>query len=205
MRLVQWQSNNTTSQADSPDSKSGDALCPAAIEFDQVFEAYCDRVLKYCFYQLGIWEDAEDTAQRVFEKAFAAWNRFEFKQSDSTYAVRSWIFSIAHNEIANRRRTASRQPTDSLDAADALPDKRPNPEDVAILADNQGRLQLAIAQLTPEMRDVVELRLFGFNDAEIAKLLNRTPGAIRTAQCRAVVQIRSLMGIEITTKGERHV
>lgn len=156
--------------------------------------------MKYCFYQLGSLEDAEDLAQRVFERAYSAWERFDPGQADPGPKVRSWLFTIAHNEIVNRHRARVRHQSDSLDIASTLPASGPTPEELAILADNHGRLYTAISALSPELKQVVELRLFGLNDTEIADFLNRTPGAIRTAQCRAVAQLRSLMVVAAEIK-----
>ena len=195
MRLGQWKPDNPTRHPDSLTGESTDQDALRSVTFDQFFDRYCDRVLKYCFYQLGCWEDAEDTAQHIFEKAFTAWDRFVQQKSDVNSGMRSWLFSIAHNEIANRHRTRARNPADPLSWAEAFPDNRPSPEELAILADHQGQLQAAMSRLSSDMKRVIELRLFGFDDAEIAKLLDKTPGAVRTAQCRAVIQIRSLMGV----------
>ena len=43
--------------------------------------------------------------------------------------------------------------------------------------------------------------LAGLTDAEIAQVLDRTPGAIRATQFRAVARLRDLLGIDLRGKG----
>jgi DNA-directed RNA polymerase specialized sigma24 family protein len=43
---------------------------------------------------------------------------------------------------------------------------------------------------------LLELRLTGLSDAEIARVVGRNHGAVRASQFRAVARLRSLLGIE---------
>jgi RNA polymerase sigma-70 factor, ECF subfamily len=160
-----------TTQA--PDHDSDLALLQAApvdpYRFDQLFGQFGDAVLTYCYYRLGTWEEAEDAAQQVFVNALAAQTRFRARGTEAAESIRSWIFTIAHNEVANRRR--------------------------------QGRVLRLITQLSPDQRQVVELRLAGLTDAEIAQVLDRSPGAVRATQFRAVARLRDLLGIDLRGKG----
>ena len=82
-----------------------------------------------------------------------------------------------------------------------MADPGPSPEELAIAADRQGRVLRLMTQLSPDQRQVVELRLAGLTDAEIAQVLDRTPGAIRATQFRAVARLRDLLGIDLRGKG----
>jgi DNA-directed RNA polymerase specialized sigma24 family protein len=59
-----------------------------------------------------------------------------------------------------------------------------------------------LAALTPEQSQVIELRLAGLTEVEIAHALGRRPGAVRAAQFRAVGRLRALLGVPPTTRGD---
>lgn len=170
-------------------------------DVERLFEQLGDAVLTYCYYRLGTWEEAEDAAQHVFLKAFAALHRFHDRGEGQGDSVRSWLFTIAHHEVANRHRAHSRHPQASLEAAFDLADPGPTPEELAVAADRQGRVLSLISQLSRDQRQVVELRLAGLTDLEIATVLGRSHGAVRATQCRAVARLRGLMGIGASARG----
>ena len=56
------------------------------------------------------------------------------------------------------------------------------------------RLRAALRRLTDEQAEVVSLRfLEGYSIAEVASLTNRTEGAIKALQYRAVATLRNLL------------
>jgi RNA polymerase sigma-70 factor, ECF subfamily len=173
-------------------------LVPAA--FEPLYARYRDDVLRYCFYCLGDWEEAADAAQQVFTDAIAGLPRF-VERGDS---FRSWLFRIAHNEVCTRQQRQVRQPQRPLTDAQVVVDQGPSPEVLAIAADDHERLWLVIASLPPDRRRVCELRLAGLTDTEIARILGKSHGAVRTAQSRAVSQLRDLLGIGLARAGEPH-
>ncbi len=187
---------------DAPSGASDDAALVAAAQtdpraFDQLFDRYGDPVLNYCYYRLGTWEEAEDAAQQVFANAYAGLARFRNRDraTDPGGSFRSWLFTIAHHEVANRRRGYARHPAMSLDLATEAFDLGPSPEELAVAADHQGRVLALVSQLSVDQRRALELRLAGLTDTEIGAVLGRTPGAVRAVQARAVARLRGLLGV----------
>ena len=80
--------------------------------FGVIYRRYLDRVYGYCFHLLGDHHDAEDVTERTFVAALAALDGFR----DTGATFRSWLFRIAHNQLANALRARSRHPVDPLDA-----------------------------------------------------------------------------------------
>lgn len=188
-----------------PSAEAGDAFLVAAAQsdaaaFDRLYDRYETQVLNYCYYRLGNWPDAEDAAQQIFTNAFARLSHFEDRQTEAEGSFRSWLFTIAHHEIANRKRHRFRHPDAPLTAAAAMTDAHPGPEEVAISSDDQRRALDLLSQLTAEQRQVVELRLAGLTDGEIGALLEKSPGAIRATQFRAVSRLRELLGVRLPGK-----
>jgi RNA polymerase sigma-70 factor, ECF subfamily len=179
------------------DDASSDATLVAVAQrnleaFTTLYERYADPVLNYCYHRLGTWAEAEDAAQQVFLHVYTALGRFRDREG----SFRSWLFTVAHHEVANRQRGQRRHPTVTLIEAEALCDQGPTPEDHAIASDRQDRVRVLLSHLSDDQRRVLELRFAGLTDLEIGAVLGRRPGAVRGVQARGVAHLRHLLGIE---------
>jgi RNA polymerase sigma-70 factor (ECF subfamily) len=158
--------------------------------FAPLYLRYRDRVLAYCYRRLGDRDEAEDAASAVFVAALRGLGGFR----DRGDSFRSWLFSIAHNEVAMRHRNRSRHPAGPLAAAAAVVDPARSPEEAAIAADGQLRLAALLAGLPPRERETIELRMADLTTREIAHVLGISEQNVRTAQSRAVAKLRLAMG-----------
>ncbi|MFJ7733638.1 RNA polymerase sigma factor [Lysinibacillus sp. NPDC097231] len=61
-------------------------------ELPKWFDEYGESVLTYIFLMVRNYQQAEDLTQETFIKAFRHQEQFEHKS-----AVKTWLFSIAHN------------------------------------------------------------------------------------------------------------
>jgi DNA-directed RNA polymerase specialized sigma24 family protein len=68
-------------------------------------------------------------------------------------------------------------------------------EEQAIAQDEHRLLYDLISQLKPEQQQLIDLRLAGLNDVEIARVLDRNPAAVRKALSRAVMTLRDLRSV----------
>jgi RNA polymerase sigma-70 factor (ECF subfamily) len=110
-----------------PPATAGDDVLVAAAQrgdaraFALLFDRYQDLVLRYCFYRLDGWDEAGDAAQQIFADAFAGLKRFRDKDGAPAGSFRTWLFRIAHNEVADRhRRRARRSDLTLTEATEAL-------------------------------------------------------------------------------------
>ncbi len=173
--------------------------------FERLYDACESPVLNYCYYRLGNWVDAEDVAHLVFEKAYAGLPGFRAEGERSEDAMRSWLFRIAHNEVANHHRHRTRHQTVALDRVAEIHDAGANPEAEALRTESHQQVRTLLGSLTDDQRQVVELRLAGLSDAEIGGLLERSPGAVRAVQFRAVTRLRMLMQSDSAPKDRSDV
>jgi RNA polymerase sigma-70 factor (ECF subfamily) len=157
---------------------------PAA--FAHLYRRYATSVYRYCDRALGDRSSAEEATQTIFLRALAA--LADCRDGD---AFRPWLFAIAHNAIADARRAG--RPLVSLDGLSEVPDPAASPEDLALAGAQRREITALLARLRSDEREIVELRLAGLRDKEIARTLGRSPGAIRTAQYRAVKHLRALL------------
>ncbi|MFN2484827.1 MAG: RNA polymerase sigma factor [Candidatus Limnocylindria bacterium] len=155
--------------------------------FGALYHRYLDRVYSYVYYQLGDHHDAEDVTERTFVAALDALDRFE--ERGSTF--RSWLFRIAHNAMANQRRTTSRSRSRTEQLDEAL--EHPAPDDVDATVqrrDDARRVWRAVAALPIERQRVVLLRFVDeLSSREIGEVLGRSEGAVRVLLHRALREV----------------
>ncbi len=194
---------NPNHVSDLPDDMLVERAQRNPAEFDAIFDRYWNPVLRYCYYRLGDWHDAEDASAQVFLNALSALPGFVF--SGHPNAFKAWLFTIAFRVVSNFRRSETRHPSAPIEMAEdriALDDPL---EEQAIATEQQELLFKLIEQLKPVQRQLVELRLAGLTDAEIAQVLGKSAVAVRKAQSRAVIALRSLLVARTHAGGgERH-
>lgn len=197
----QFASRPVVEEADEvPGRESDEALVLAAqvdrAAFAALYTRYVDLVYRFCYRRLGNRAAAEDATSKIFERALAALPRYK------AGSFRSWLFTIARNTVLDTYRAdKGDQP---LAAADSMHDQRPGPEELSLDAADSRWIRDLLAQLNPLQRQIVELRLAGLTDVEIARVLGRTRGSVRTAQHRALQRLRALIAAESRRNEDRH-
>ena len=166
---------------------------PAA--FAPLYEEYADLVWKYAMSRLGSPERAADATSQTFAKAIAALPRFRPERRGDGTTFRSWLMLIARNVVIDEVR--KHRPTTPLETPSIQPwlvHQGQSPEDAAIAADERRRIEAALTHLPAKQRKIVELRATGATGAEIAEVLQMSVSAVRTANYRAYVRLRELLG-----------
>lgn len=158
--------------------------------FAILYSRHVTAIYRYSYRRLGSREAAEDATSQVFVKALAALPSYR------TSSFVGWLFAIARNVIADVYQSG--RPAKPLDDALDVVDDAPTPEETALRADAARQLQRWLADLTPEQRSVVELRLAGLAGAEIAAALERSLGSVKMLQVRAIARMRALLQAEQT-------
>jgi len=160
--------------------------------FGALAERYRPELQVHCYRMLGSLEDAEDTVQDTFLRA---WRRRTTFQGRSSF--RAWLYGIATNAsldaVARKRRRATAssevlwlQPyPDHL--LDAVAPSEEEPE-AAIVSKETIELAflVAIQQLPPTQRAVLIVRdVLGWSAKETASLLESSVPAVNSALQRA--------------------
>ncbi len=168
-------------------AKSGD---PAAIA--QLYDLFASRVYRFALVRVDSPADAEDLLQRTFLKVIEALPRYQ----ERGLPVAAWVFRIARNAVIDFERT--RHEHSDLEAMAERPDERRGPAELAEAASERIALRAAITRLTTDQRAVVEYRFFaGLSHREIGRLMDRSEGAIRIMQFRAIEALRGHLGPEL--------
>ena len=171
------------------DPATDEALVASAKEGDEkAFEILVRRLRPQVFAlalrYTRVHEDAEDVVQQTFQKAFVYLSNFEGKSSFST-----WLTRIAINEALmwlRKARALREVPIDDsisdgearlrLDVADASPD----PEATYLQREETRALSMAIKQLAPRIRIVLELKeLRELSARETARYMGLSLAAVK--------------------------
>lgn len=162
--------------------------------FAPLYQHYFDSVHRYAMRRLGDRERAADTTSQVFLNALAALPGYR------AGSFQSWLFTIAHNVLIDALR--ANRPETGLEDRWALPAPGQSPEEMAIGRDDQRQLAALFALLTPDQRNVMELRLAGLTGQEIADQLGRGLAATKSIQWRAFERLRRALDQTVTEAGE---
>ncbi len=161
-------------------AKAGDASA-----FGELYERYRDAIYRFCLARTGSSSDAEDLTSDVFVKALQSIDRYQ----DRGLPFAAFLYRIARNAAIDRSRTL-KQPL-SVDGLLTEPASKQNVELEASLAVEKSILLAALTKLKSEHRDVIVMRFIeGYSAAEVAQLLGKTEGAVRTLQHRALERLR---------------
>jgi RNA polymerase sigma-70 factor (ECF subfamily) len=161
-------------------AKAGDASA-----FGELYERYRDAIYRFCLARTGTSHDAEDLTSDVFVKALQSIDRYQ----DRGLPFAAFLYRIARNAAIDRSRTL-KQPF-SFDGLLVEPASKQNVEAEAAFGVERSILLGALARLKQEHRDVIVMRFIeGYAALEVAQILGKTEGAIRTLQHRALERLR---------------
>jgi RNA polymerase sigma-70 factor (ECF subfamily) len=150
--------------------------------------AYADDLQRYAAHMCRHSHDAEDVAQTTLLKAALKIDGFRGEAS-----VRTWLHTIATNECRMLRRKARLEPFDETiepvltDGRSGLtPSEAPDPESLAIEAENRRQVVHALDRLPERYRQVLILRDgCGLGSADVARVLDSTVPAVKSRLYRA--------------------
>jgi RNA polymerase sigma-70 factor (ECF subfamily) len=165
-------------------------------DFAPLYARYVAPVYRYSYRRLGHPEAAADATSQVFAKALAALPSY---RSDAR-SFRSWLFAIAHNVLIDEGR--AHRVTATLEAAVGVATAGPSLEEQFLTSEVGSTIRELLAQLSPDQRQVMELRLAGLTGPEIAVAVGRSLGAVKIAQVRAFARLRSAMGLTSDAREE---
>lgn len=145
------------------------------------YRSFAPAILGYLRGQ-GVPEP-EDVLSEVFLSVARSLPRFRGDDED----LRRWIFTIARNRAIDDRRRRKSKP--AIDAA-TVPDVPAAVGEDAL----DPELLRALAQLTPDQREVVVLRhVADLSLEQVAKITKRKVGAVKAMQHRALAQLARIL------------
>ena len=141
-------------------------------------------------YLQVITPDAEDVAGDTWLHVVKGLPRFRGGEE----AFRAWLFTIARHRAVDAGRSRARRPDVPLALTEA--EQQPAPLDVAELALEAISTQSVLAMLRTLPRDHAEIIMLrvvaGLEAADVARIVGKTPGAVRVTVHRALRKLAEL-------------
>lgn len=159
---------------------------PDEERFRDLYDRHHPAIIAYFVRRIGS-QDAADAADDVFA---VAWRRFDQVPDGDDDALR-WLYGVAHNVLANRRRANNRgnRLLARLGNQPQLDLLGPEPQVLRNL-DSQHVIE-ALSSLRPQDQELVLMSYWeGLSHAEIGALLGCSKSAVDARMHRALLQMR---------------
>ena len=165
--------------------------------FEQLLLEHQKNVYNLCYRMAGNPDDAMDLSQETFLRAWRCLDQYQFASAFST-----WLYRLCSNICIDFLRRRRRQQTVPLTFEDAdgeeqtyaVPDAQPLPEEQVELKLTRETLAAAMAQLLPEHRAVVQLRVVNeMSYEQIADVLDIQIGTVKSRLSRARNQLKKIL------------
>lgn len=184
--------------------RSGQRVAEA---FEDLFEAYEQKIFNAIYRLVGNYEDATDLTADTFARALRGYQRFRGEAQPYT-----WLYRIALNLCKNyfrQQQHRSRVHAFSLDSPSEvdgelmgreLEDPSQSPHSQVEVKELGERVARCLSALRPEFRALIVLRdLQGLSYQEIGEVLRCSEKAVKSRLFRARVQLREVMGQDLPT------
>jgi RNA polymerase sigma-70 factor (ECF subfamily) len=175
-------------------------VAPADDSFRELIAPYLAELHLHCYRMLGSLTDADDVLQEVLVAAWRGLGGFEGRAS-----IRTWLYRIATNRCLNELRSRSRRPAEPVPPFDPpeptrrgdVPWLQPYPDadlEPAVRYQSRETVELAFVEALQRLprRQVAVLLLcdvLGFPPAEVARMLDATPTAVKGLLQRARARV----------------
>jgi RNA polymerase sigma-70 factor, ECF subfamily len=153
---------------------------------EELYLTHFDRIYSYLHMSVGSRHDAEDLTTQTFVKMLESIGRFRWQ----SVPFSAWLFRIAHNLAMDHFRSRRRwQPEEEIPEPSGA--EETSAEEQALALIGQTSLMELIARLSPEQRQVLTLKfVFRFTNGEVATILEKTEGAVKSLQHRALSSLQ---------------
>jgi RNA polymerase sigma-70 factor (ECF subfamily) len=153
---------------------------------EELYLIHFDRIYSYLHMTVGNRHDAEDLTTQTFLRMLESIGKFRWRSAPFS----AWLFRIAHNLSmdhfrASRRWQPEEEPPEPRDSEER------SAEDEAFQSIGRKSMLQMIDGLSHEQQQVLTLKfVFNFSNGEVATILDKTEGAVKSLQHRALVSLQ---------------
>ena len=172
----------------------------------ELYDAHVGKIYRYIFFRVGSEEQAQDLTSEVFLKS---WQYISKQFSPPTPLLkggagglnnpRAFFYQVARNLIIDFYRQRDKAPL-SLEEiadksiADKIADKKDGPMEEASKTLELELVKKALSQLNADYQEVIIWRyLDELEIKEIAEILEKSEGAVRTLLSRALASLKEVL------------
>ncbi len=168
------------------------------VAFEELLLLHQKKVYNLCLRMSANPDDALDLSQEAFLRAWRSLGQYQFEASFST-----WLFRLTSNIcidfLRRKKRRQETSLTESYDDSDegaelSVPDAQPGPEQQAMTNETKIELARAMEQLSPEHREILQLRVIeDLQYEQIADILGVRVGTVKSRLARARLSFRKIL------------
>ncbi len=153
---------------------------------EELYLIHFDRIYSYLHMTVSNRHDAEDLTTQTFVKMLESIGRFRWQSAPFS----AWLFRIAHNLSMDHFRARRRwQPEEEV--PEPVGSEEPSAEAEAMQSIGRQSMLELIDTLSQEQQQVLTLKfVFNFANADVAKILDKSEGAIKSLQHRALASLQ---------------
>jgi RNA polymerase sigma-70 factor, ECF subfamily len=159
--------------------------------FSSLFQHYFNAIYRYLVSLSGDADTADDLAQETFIRAYKNLHRL-----GPPYAVRPWLYRIAHNTFINHIK--GKKASISLDTDLPIASDEPSPEHQVLSSEWAGPVGSALKRLAPTYREALILReLDGFQYNDIAEIMGVSLENVKVVLHRARASFKDQYSLRV--------
>ncbi len=156
--------------------------------FGVIYNHYIDQIYRFVLFKVSGKQIAEDLVHETF---LSAWQNIKnYKQKE--FPISSWLYQIARNKVIDYYRTSKKNisiDTEDFDESSLGFEEQRNLDGPMSLE----KIKSLISYLKPEYQDVIIMRYIeDLDHKEISAAMNKSEGAVRLLQHRAVNHLKEL-------------
>jgi RNA polymerase sigma-70 factor (ECF subfamily) len=155
--------------------------------FGLLYDQYAPAIYRFVLLKISDKTAAEDLTHQVFLKA---WQNIESYQTQG-FPFSSWLYRIAHNLVVDYYRTEkshlSLETMREVSVASNLEEKIDQERDLNLI-------KTALKKLPAEQQTIIIMKFVeDLTNKEIAAVLEKSEGAIKTAQYRSLENLKKII------------
>ena len=158
--------------------------------YGEIYQRYVQRIFRFLNAHMNDPKDAEDLAADVF---LSVWRALpDYREQGTPFLV--LLYRVARNRLVDYYRKSGSDwknlPIENV----VLTDQHPEPVEVVIKNLEHAELRSYLMRLREDYRTVLVLRYISeLSPREVAQVMNRSVGAVRVLQHRAINSLRELI------------
>ena len=156
-----------------------------------IYDTFHPKIYGYIYRRVGDVEVSRDLTSELFHRFLQTVKQGKGPEQQ----LKAWLYRAAHNIVIDHyRRQKHRNHLELTDQLIGQDSKLEQITEQQLLAQN---LRKAIHTLTPDQQQVVTLKfLEGFSNSEVAEILDKPIGAVKSLQYRALHSLQRELTVQ---------
>ena len=156
---------------------------------ESIYHQHYKNVYNYIGFRINNHFDAEELASLVFEKAMVSWKRY-----NNALPVEAWLIGIAKNTVTDYLRAKKRRHFVALDNIIQLASFDRQPEEVAVINEDNKLLITAMSKLKEKERQILSMKFAtSLKHDEIAVIMGISASNVGVIVHRALKKLRKFL------------